>query len=80
MPCYYFCLRPSNNAKAGKGSAHELPDIRAALAEAQGTARAMLHRRVKRAPIELHGSLDIEDERGETVARIPLADVVQQIS
>ena len=45
-----------------------------------GAARALIHKRARRAPIDLHGSLDIEDERRQPIARILLADVARQIS
>jgi hypothetical protein len=80
MPQYFFNLRtPDPHAPlAARGGS--FPDLRAALAEANCAARALIHNRVRRAPVELHGSLDIEDERRQPIARILLADVARQIS
>jgi len=55
----------------------EYPDLQAALADAQGAARAVVTGRLhKHRPPELRGSLDIEDEQRRPVARIMLADLV----
>lgn len=79
MPHYFFRLN-TRNAVPHKDQGGDFPDLRAALAGAHSTARAMLRTRMRHAPIEVHGSLDIEDERHRPVARILLADVARQIS
>lgn len=79
MPHYYFRLR-TRNAVPHVERGGDFPDLNSALAEAHSTARVMLHSRIRHAPLDMHGSLDIEDERHRTVARILLADVARQIS
>jgi hypothetical protein len=79
MPLYFFSLKTRNPIPHAERSG-EFPDLRAALAEAHAAARAMLHTRIRHAPLDVHGSLDIEDERRRPVARILLADVARQIS
>ena len=79
MPHYYFQLRTSDDAPHLSQS-REYPDLKTALAEAHSAARAMIHNEVRRARGQLHGSLDIQDEMHEPVARILLADVAHQIS
>ena len=79
MPAYHFCLRTPNNV-AHIAETRELPDLREALIAAHGAARALIHNQVRRAPCELHGSLDVEDESRRPVARILLADLARQIS
>lgn len=79
MPHYYFQLR-TRNAVPHVERGGDFPDLSSALAEAHSTARVMLHSRIRHAPLDMHGSLDIEDERHRTVARILLADVARQIS
>lgn len=79
MPHYYFHLRTSN-AVPDVERGGDFPDLSSALAEAHSAARVMLHGRTRQAPLDVHGSLDIEDDRHRTVARILLADVARQIS
>jgi len=79
MPHYFFRLN-TRGAIQHAEQGGDFPDLRAALAGAHSAARTMLHSRNRHAPIELHGSLDIEDERHRPVARILLADVARQIS
>lgn len=79
MPQYFFQLR-TQNAAPYPHEARDLPDLRTALAEAQSIARSLIHNRVRRAPIELHASLEIADEGRRPVARVLLADVARQIS
>ncbi|MES2988892.1 MAG: hypothetical protein V4808_13380 [Pseudomonadota bacterium] len=57
-----------------------LPNLAAALAEAQHSARGMMRNRMRHLLSPPKGSLDIEDEARRPIARILLADVVQQIS
>jgi hypothetical protein len=78
MPCFYFHLRTANHAE--QAERREFPDLREALIAANGAARSLIHKHVRRAPAPLHGSLDIQDERRLPVARIMLADVARQIS
>jgi len=81
MPQYFFNLRtPDAHPASFAAEGGFFPDLRAALAEANSTARALIHKRVRRAPTALHGSLDIEDEHRQPIARILLADVARQIS
>jgi hypothetical protein len=79
MPRYFFQLRTPNAAQH-PARCGEFPNLGAALAEAHGAVRALIHKRARGAPADLYGSLDIEDERREAVARILLADVARQIS
>ena len=79
MPHYYFQLRTKDEA-AHVPQRREFPDLRAALAEAHSAARAMIHNQMRRTRGDFGGTLDIQDERREPVARILLADVARQIS
>lgn len=79
MPLYFFSLKTRNAIPHAERSG-EFPDLRAALAEAHSAARAMLHTRRRHSPLDVHGSLDIEDESHRPVARILLAEVARQIS
>jgi hypothetical protein len=80
MPAYYFQLRDRSTPLPPTDKPREFPDLRTALAEAQSAARSLIHKRVRRAPIELHGTFDILDQRRQPVARILLADIARQIS
>ena len=80
MPHYFFNLRTPDPHSDGPVEGMFFPDLGAALAEANSTARALIHKRVRRLPTALHGSLDIEDEHRRPIARILLADVARQIS
>jgi hypothetical protein len=79
MPHYFFQVRTRDEA-ARVPQSREYPDLKTALAEAHSAARAMIHNQVRRTRGEVRGSLDIQDERHEPVARILLADVARQIS
>jgi hypothetical protein len=78
MPHYFFSLK-THGAIPHTERSGDFPDLRAALVEANATARSMLHTRRNHAPLEVHGSLDVEDERRRPVARIMLAEVARQI-
>jgi hypothetical protein len=80
MPYYFFNLRTPDAHPSLPAQGGTFPDLRTALVEANSAARALIHKRVRRAPLELHGSLDVEDERRQPIARILLADVARQIS
>lgn len=79
MPAYSFCLRTPDHV-SHVTEPHEAPDLRHAMIAAHGVARTFLHEQLRRSPLELHGSLDVEDERRQPVARILLADLARQIS
>ncbi|RYE03709.1 MAG: hypothetical protein EOP61_03505 [Sphingomonadales bacterium] len=79
MPLYHFHLRTRDEASHPAHS-RTLPNLAAALAEAQHTARDMIRSRLRKVRSAPSGSLDIEDERGQPIARIMLADVARQIS
>jgi hypothetical protein len=79
MPMYFFSLKTRNPIPHEERSG-EYPDLRAALVEAHSAARAMLHTRRRRGPLEVHGSLDVEDDCRRPLARVMLADVARQIS
>lgn len=59
---------------------NQFPDLATALAEAQRVGRRLIRQRVRRKICKLRGSLDIRDERDHCVARIPLADLISQMS
>jgi hypothetical protein len=81
MPLYYFHLRTHDAAAApATGKGREFPNLSAALAEAQHAARSTIRRRMRRVPGMPNGSLDIEDEKRQPIARILLAEVARQIS
>lgn len=77
MPAYSFRLCTPDHHPHGT-ERRDLPDLRAALIAGHGLARSLLRHRVGRTP--LRGSLDIEDEREQPVARILLADLARQLS
>lgn len=80
MPCYYFQLRTANQPSRLPIERRELPDLRAAMLEAQRAARALIHHHPRRAPESVRGCLDVQDEQHRPVARIMLADIAHQIS
>jgi hypothetical protein len=80
MPYYYFQLTTPTVTAPREPRARELPDLHAALVEAQHAARAMIRTQMRNAPFRFQGSLDIQDEGRRPVARIMLADVARQIS
>jgi hypothetical protein len=51
-----------------------------ALVWAQRMARALVRNPVRRGLITMRGSLDVEDERQQIVARLLLADVAHRMS
>ncbi len=77
MPAYRFCVR-TPDLHPHDAERRELPDLRAALIAGHDLARALLRHRGARKPVR--GSLDIEDERNQPVARILLADLARQLS
>ncbi|NLS26486.1 hypothetical protein S2M10_14690 [Sphingomonas sp. S2M10] len=77
MPAYRFRLCTPDHHPHGT-ERRDLPDLRAALIAGHGLARSLLRHRDGRSP--LRGSLDIEDERDQPVARILLADLARQLS
>jgi hypothetical protein len=80
MPSYYFSLRNRHTIER-RERARDYPDLQAALADAQGAARAAIDQRLRRQePIEPQGCLDIEDEQHRPVARIMLAELAHQLS
>jgi len=79
MPTYYFNLKKCHDPEFCEFS-RDHPDLLTALADAQGTARVVEQRLRQRGLRDLHGSLDIEDERHSPVARILLADLVRHVS
>ena len=78
MPTYFFCVRTPDK-KLHNTERRELPNLAAALAEGHLAARGLVRSPVRHAR-GLRGSLDIEDERREPVARLIFADVARQIS
>jgi len=79
MPRYHFNLRIADAAPS-PGPCHDFPNLAAALAEAQHTARSLIRNRMRHLCSNLNGSLDIEDETHRPLARIMLAEVARQIS
>ncbi|WP_066795879.1 DUF6894 family protein [Sphingomonas soli] len=79
MPLYHFHLRTRDEACHPTHS-RMLPNLAAALAEAQHAARDMIRSRMRKMCSAPSGTLEIEDEKGRPIARILLADVAQQIS
>ena len=47
---------------------------------AHSAARSLIHHRARPAESKLRGTVDVEDERGQPVARILLAEVARQMS
>lgn len=79
MPLYYFQLR-TTDAAPHPAQSRTLPDLGAALAEAQHSARSMMRSRMRHLLGIPSGTLDIEDEQRQPIARIMLAEVAQQIT
>lgn len=79
MPLYYFQLR-TTDAAPHPAQSRTFPDLAAALAEAQHSARGMMRNRMRHLLGTPGGTLDIEDEAHQPVARIMLAEVARQIS
>ncbi len=77
MPAYCFRVRTPDHHPHGI-ERRDLPDLRAALIAGNDLARALLRHRGARKP--LRGSLDIEDDGEQPVARILLADLARQLS
>lgn len=78
MPNYFFCVRTPDKT-VHRADCHDLPNLEAALATGSRTARALVRNPVRQART-VRGSLDIEDERRQPVARLMLAEVARQIS
>ncbi len=79
MPSYYFRIRHPNQVDQ-RSHHRNLGNLTEALAAAHGTARTLIRSRKHRAPTDIRGSLDIEDEHRRPLARLMLAEVAQQIS
>jgi hypothetical protein len=76
MPAYRFRLcTPDHHPHTAER--RELPDLRQALIAGHSLARALLRHR-HGTPVR--GSLDIEDDGDQPVARILLADLARQLS
>ena len=78
MPLFYFNDHAADGALRLQG--REYPDLNAALAEANRTARSLLAKRLRERPSDLRGRVDIEDDRRRTVARVLFADLAHQIT
>ncbi len=79
MPSYTFRLRTPDNLPHGP-ERHDLPDLNTALVLASRTARGLVRNPVRRGIRTVGGSLDVEDEANQTVARLVLREVAHQIS
>jgi hypothetical protein len=79
MPQYTFRLHTLDRAIHLPETA-ELPGLREALIAANRAARTLIHRQRGHGRIDVHGTLDVEDEGHRPVARILLAEVARQIS
>lgn len=78
MPRYFFRLQ-SQDEIIHPDKSRELPDMAAALAAANGMARALLDNPMHPLPLPSRGSLDVEDERRRPIARVLLAEVARQL-
>ncbi|MBC9035206.1 hypothetical protein IAG41_22680 [Sphingomonas sp. JC676] len=58
----------------------DFPDLQAALIEANVAARAIVRRIGVGRSDPWHGSIDVENEQRQPIARILLADVARQMS
>jgi hypothetical protein len=79
MPSYFLHVRTPDHVVRPR-QRHDFPDLGQALAAAHGAARTLLGGRARVAGVRPRGTVDVEDERGQPVARILLADVARQIS
>ena len=73
----------SLNLRVGSSWTHpiasrDFPDLNAALAEANASARSLLHKR-NPARSDLHGRIDVVNESGQTVARVLLSEALAQM-
>lgn len=78
MPQFFFRLRTPDHTDH-LAQAHEHPDLRAALIAANFAARRVVRREGRTAHSPIAGSLDVENERQEPVARIMLAGLARQL-
>lgn len=79
MPSYYFRVRTPDKAPH-RIERHELPNLDAAMAMGQRTARALVRNPLRRGRTSFGGSLSIEIEGNQPIAQIMLADVARQMS
>lgn len=79
MPTYIFRVRTPDKV-AHDTMCHEFPNLDAALIVAVRTARSLVRNPVRRGIKTISGSLDVENEAHQTVARLVLREVAHQIS
>jgi hypothetical protein len=79
MPNYFFRVRTPDRA-IRQAECHQLPDLDAALVIAQRTARSLVRVPVRRGRTIIAGSLDIENEGHQPIARLMLAEIAHQMS
>lgn len=78
MPTYAFRVRTPDNI-AHRVQHIELPDLNAAMAQAQRYARALIRTPVRRGQRAIGGAMDVE-LGDQPVARLLLSEVALQIS
>ena len=74
MPRFFFHLYDDVISRDEEGV--ELPDEKAAYANAVTSAREMACAEVKEGHLTLHHRIEVEDERGNLVVTVPFADAV----
>jgi len=79
MPSFTFRLRTPDKVAHG-AECHDFPDLDTALIVASRTARSLVRNPVRRGIKTLSGSLDVENDAHQTVARLVLREVAHQIS
>ena len=79
MPTFFFRVRTPDQMTR-RAESFELPDLNAALIQAQRSARSLVRTPARRGIMTMKGSLDIENELNQPLARLTLAEVAHQIS
>jgi hypothetical protein len=79
MATYFFRVRTPDRADH-LVERYDCLDVDEALMGAQRAARLLVRHPVRRGRTAIAGSLDIEDDRNQPIARLILAEVAYQIS
>jgi hypothetical protein len=79
MATYIFRVRTPDRTDH-RIEQHDFPDLPAALVGAQRAARLLVRNPVRRGRTAIAGSLDVENDGHQPVARLMLAEIAHQIS
>jgi hypothetical protein len=78
MPSFIFRLRTPDKSPH-RAESHDFPDLEQAMAQASRLARTLVRNPVRRGHMAIGGTLDIENEASQPIARFVLREVAQQI-